>query len=419
MMNSSLSRANVLALVGLGLLSLPPAGTARAQGVVRAWGMGGAGVAASRGLEAVAYNPANLAFSRGTTVGLAAVAADVHNNTLSLDRYNEVTGHYLDSADKAQLMSDIPESGFKLDADLSASALGFQSGPFALSFSGLGAGQGNLDKDYFDLILNGNQLGETVDFSNTWGDGYAVGAVALSYGMTVLETGAASLAIGVTACYLQGLYEMHVAEAYGTLSTSLAAIDGEAYVATESARGGQGYGLDLGLALQTTGGWQLGLSLENVSGGIDWNRDVERQEMRVTAADINLLNGDLDAAVSDADTTFATAGYHTTLPRRARLGAARQFGALVLAADYVQGFADRGVTSKKPLVNAGMEWRLVSFLHPRLGLSSGGERGNSATAGVGLKLGPWRVDVAAMARGGMSAGGSKGLGVALGSQLQF
>ena len=70
----------------------------------------GAGGAASLGLEAVRYNPANLAFSRGTTIGLAGAAVSVQNNTLSLDRYNEITGTHLDTAAKDKLLSDIPES---------------------------------------------------------------------------------------------------------------------------------------------------------------------------------------------------------------------------------------------------------------------------------------------------------------------
>ncbi len=409
----------VAVATGLSLLLLVLAGPTRAQGVVRAWGMGGASTAASRGLEAVVYNPANLAFSDGMTVGLAAGAADIHNNAFSLDRYNEITGQYLDSADKAQLLSDIPEDGFKLDADVSASALGFQTGNFALSFSGLGSGQGNLDKDYFDLVLNGNQLGETIDFSNTWGEGSAVGSAALSYGMVVLNGAGSQVSVGLNARYLQGIYEMHVTDAYGTLSTSMTELSGEAYVATESSNGGQGYGLDLGIALQTIGGWHFGLAVDNVLGTINWNQNVERQEMRVTAADVNLLNGDLDAAVADADTTFKTDGYSTTLPRRARLGAAKQFGSFMVAADYVQGLENRGITSTHPLVNAGMEWQLTSYFQPRLGISTGGERGNSATVGVGIKAGPWRLDAAAISRNGMSVGGSKGIGVALGSMLQF
>jgi len=408
-----------LVAIALCLLVLILAGSARAQSVVRAWGMGGASTAACRGLEAVVYNPANLAFSHGTTVGLAAAAVDIRNNAFSIDRYNAITGQYLDSADKARLLNDIPEDGMRLNAEVNASALGFQSGGFALSFSGIGTGQGNLDKDYFDLVLNGNQLDQTIDFNNTWGEGSAVGSAAVSYGLIVARGAGSQLSVGANARYLKGIYEMHVDEAYGSLHTSISEVAGEAYVATESAQGGHGYGLDLGLALQTAGGWHLGLAVDNVAATINWDRDIERREMRVDAADINLMNSDLNAAVSDADTTFTGSGYTTTLPRRARLGAARQFGAFVLAADYIQGLETRGLTSTNPLVNAGMEWRLTSFLQPRLGFSAGGVRGGSAAVGLGVKMGPWRMDAAAVARGGLSTGQSEGIGVALGSVLEF
>ena len=193
------------------LLAALVATPARAQSPVRAWGMGGAGGAVARGLEAVTYNPANLAFSNGSSVGLAGAAVAVQNNALSLDRYNEITGAHLDEAAKAQLMSDIPEDGFSLDADVRASALGFQFGSFALTAGAIGTGYGNLDKDYFDVVLYGNPVGQTVDFSNTWGEGSAMGAATASFGTKLFSLGGASLGAGVNVRYLHGLDEMHVA----------------------------------------------------------------------------------------------------------------------------------------------------------------------------------------------------------------
>ena len=63
-----------LVVLTLGTIS---ATTVRAQGGVRAWGLGGALTAAARGLEAVQYNPANLALDRGTSLGLASAAVMV------------------------------------------------------------------------------------------------------------------------------------------------------------------------------------------------------------------------------------------------------------------------------------------------------------------------------------------------------
>ena len=58
----------------------------------------------------------------------------------------------------------------------------------------IGTGYGNLDKDYFDVVLYGNPVGQTVDFSNTWGEGSAMGAATVSFGTKLLTLGGASLA---------------------------------------------------------------------------------------------------------------------------------------------------------------------------------------------------------------------------------
>jgi hypothetical protein len=392
---------------------------ASAQGTVRAWGMGGAQTAGARGLEAVQYNPANLAISNGTSIGLAGVALDVHNNALSLNRYNEITGAYLDQSDKEQILSEIPSSGFRMDADVRASVLGLQTGSFALSFGAIGAGQGNLDKDYFDLVLFGNELGETVDFSNTHGEGYALGMATLSYGGVVRETDSSRLSFGLNAHYLQGIYEMHVDEASGFLSTEMSQISGEAMVATTSSDGGAGYAFDVGMALQAPGGWTLGLVMDNAFSNIDWNSGVERQEYHVTAADLSLTTDDMDSAITDSDTTYAAPGYSTTLPRQLRIGAANRFGSFNVAVDYVQGFENRGMTSTSPQFNLGTEWWLTGIIQPRFGISIGGNAGSGASAGLGLNLGFWRVDFAAVTRGGLTPNNTKGIGLALGTSLEF
>lgn len=414
-----IKKLGMVAVMALGLIVIFQPQHAQAQGAVRAWGMGGANTALSRGLASVEYNPANLAFSQGTSVGLVAAALDVENNAFSLDRYNEITGSHLDHAAKTAVLADIPTEGFRLDADARASVLGFQMGNMAVSFNAMGAGQGNLDKDYFDLVLFGNQLGKTVDFSNTWGDGYAVGSATFSYGQILMESELGSLSVGVNARYLQGIYEMHVEEAYGSLTTSMTEISGEAYVSTLSSDGGQGYGVDLGVGLQTPGGWTFGLVLDNAITKINWDGNVEANEFRVTATDINLLNEDLDASVADMDTTFLGSPYATELPRKLRLGAANQIGPMAVAVDYSQGFEDRGTSSTTPQFNAGVELWPASNFQPRLGATAGGASGSGMSAGLGLRLGPWCIDLAAVSRGGLNPNSTKGVGFAAGSTLIF
>ncbi|MEZ4388675.1 MAG: DUF5723 family protein [Candidatus Krumholzibacteriia bacterium] len=406
------------ALVGLACL-LALAATPAWAGDARAVAMGGAHTAAARGLDAAVWNPAALAFSPGTTLGLAGVSVDLHNNSFSLGRYNEVSGAELSEADKQRLLADIPDGGFRLDTVARVGALGLQVGRLALSTGAVAAGRGNLDRDFFDLVLFGNELGETVDFSDTWGDGHAVGKAALSWGQPVYEGVLGRMAVGVTASYLYGIYEMHVEEAYGSVTTAMTEISGTAYASAVTADQGSGYGLDLGYAWQTPGGWTFGLALDNVLGSVTWSGNVERHEFRVDAADINVFNDDLDNAVADSDTSYAAAAYTTSLPRRARLGAAWDRGTLLVAADWVQGFGDRAGSSTTPQLNLGAEWRPLGFLRPRGGAMLGGAGGVGLAGGLGLDLLWWQIDLAVVHRGGFSSDATRGLGFAVSSQFVF
>ncbi len=404
-----------LVALTLGTIS---ATTVRAQGGVRAWGLGGALTAAARGLEAVQYNPANLALDRGTSLGLASAAVMVGNNSLSLDRYNEINGSYLDTADKDLLMADIPAEGFRLDADVRVSAAGFRSGPFAFTLGARGQGRGNLDRDYFDLALYGNQVDQKVDFSNTWGGGYAVGMATISWGTALLRKPGSTLAVGCNLHYLQGLYEIHIAHAGGTLDTSLADIDGQAYVDALSAEGGTGYGLDLGLAWQR-GNWDLALAVDNVRAAVDWDKGLQEDSYSITATAVTLLDGELDTAVIDRHDTRVAAPYRTHLPRSYRLGIAHRTGSLLTSADLAY---EEGVTADQPSRSraaAGAEYRLVSWLTPRVGLRLDEFAGTGGSIGLGIGAGPWRIDAAAMTTGGLMPGSAKGFGAAVGTYVSF
>ena len=52
-------------------------------------------------------------------------------------------------------------------------------------------------------------------------------------------------------------------------------------------------------------------------------------------------------------------------------------------------------------------------------MCAGGATGAGVTAGLGLRAGFWRLDVAAVSRSGLRPGDAKGVGLAVGSSLQF
>ncbi|RKZ14921.1 hypothetical protein DRQ50_08245 [bacterium] len=393
--------------------------TAQAGGDARSLAMGGARVAAARGLDAATANPAFLAFSEGTTVGLAGGTVDIQNNSLTLGHYNEVSGATLTTADKQRLLAEIPDEGFGLDAQVDFGAIGLQRGNFAFTTNAVGAGDGRLDKDFFDLVLFGNVPGESVDFSSTAGEAFGVAKASLSWGIPVADLAGGRLAAGATASYLHGIYEVHVEEARGALTTTMTDVSGEAYVSAVTAEGGAGYGLDLALAWQGPGGWSLGVSLQNALGHLDWNGTVERTEYRVTAAALSVQMDSFDDAIADQDSTYTVGGYGTDLPRRMRVGGAWDTGSLTLAADYVQGLEDRAGTSTEPGLQVGVEWRPLGFLYPRVGAAVGGGREIALAGGLGVRAGFWRLDVAALSRGGLGESAAKGVGLGASTRFVF
>ncbi|MBU0742824.1 hypothetical protein KJ554_10800 [bacterium] len=395
-------------------------GQALGQGQVRAMGMSGAYTAASRGLDAVDWNPANLALDveDGLSLGIASVSLDLNNNAFSLARYNEISGAVLTEADKQELLDDIPAEGFILDANVRASALGVSTGPLALTFQGIAGGTGTLDKDFFDLILMGNEIGQSFSFEDTDGEAYAVGAATLSVATPLLTRRTYRLSAGVNARYLYGLYDFTVEEAGGGITADMEGVRGEATAAVLMSRGGSGYAVDAGLALQVPRGWTVGLAMSNVASRLTWDEDVERRVWSAKGDSVTATSGDMDAHITESDTTYAAAAYARTLPAVVRLGASNTLGSFLLGCDLSRGVAKRAGVSDKLALDIGVEWRLASWLQPRLGLGFGGEV-RRAAAGLGLNLGAVRWDLAVANRGQFFPNNTKGLAFASGLALDF
>lgn len=392
-----------------------------AQGHVRAMGMGGAYTAAARGLDAVDWNPANLVIRQdgALCVGLASVAVDVHNNSFSLNRYNDVTGAVLTEADKQILLDDIPDEGLILNANVRASALGFCAGPFALSVQGIGGGRGTLDKDFFDLILMGNDIGQSFNFDDTDGEAYALAAATLSWASPLITRRTHRLSFGVNVRYLHGLYDFRVEEASGGIRADMDGIEGSASAAYLTSRGGQGWSVDTGLALQAPRGWTFGMTLANAASRLDWDRDVERRIWSVAADSLVVTGGDLDDHLVQSDSTSSAGAYSTDLAPTLRIGASNRLGFILLAADMAKVLDNRQGLSSTVEYSVGMEFMIASWFRPRIGVSYGGASRQRSSAGLGLGLGPLRWDVAVANHGAIVPDDTKGLSFASGIGLAF
>jgi len=403
-----------LTLILLAAVALPVQG----QDALRSWGLTGSSTARAFGIEGVGCNPALLADTAtdGVFFGLASLGMDLGNNTLSLSRYNEISGAVLDARAKDQLLSEIPASGLQVDAGLDATLLGFRAGRFALSAQALGMGAGRLDRDVIELVLLGNEIDRAFNFEDTDGQAFALGAATLSYAQPLWSSERLDLAAGLNLRYLMGFLEFRALEASGGLETTLDGLSGSARAHFLSAQGGSGYSADLGLSLRFDSVWRAGLMWEGLLGSMTWDRGVEHHLWTADAEEILLGADDLDEAVVDSDSTWAGQAYSGTLPQTLRLGLLRDWKQLSFAMETELPIRRLQGSDSGAGFMLGGEWRARSWLRPRIGLGFGGAL-EGAVAGLGLHLGFFHADFYAGVKGGHLPGAAQGL--SLGSAISM
>ena len=258
----------------------------------RAMALGGAYTAMARGPEAVAWNPANLGLRNSPRFKWQLLGAGftfaTENNAFSVQTYNDnfTTGDFLDDADKADLLADVPGSGLKFNVDLEPMlALGIPlNGGVAFPLpwglrgavtTGLAFGlEGEAPKDMFELMLFGNEFERQYDIAgwdgSAWGLGSLNFAAARPWMPTLLAPYLDEFSVGATIEFLGGSYA-EVQRSDGGFLARREGTDTEAYAITRVG-GGTGFGLDFGVAgvtkdRKTT----ISMGMLNLLDTISWN----------------------------------------------------------------------------------------------------------------------------------------------------
>jgi hypothetical protein len=371
-------------------------GTGRLGAHGRSLGLASAFTSASRGVAAVPWNPANLALpdKPSFSLAIASLSLNAVNNSFTATQYNLYTGEFLTDADKHEILSSVPEEGLRISLDTRATALGFSIGGIALTAGGVVSADGHFPKDVLDLILFGNEVNRTYDFSSTEGEGWAYLSVGATVSTRAMRNFSDHAAVGATVRYLRGLGCWQVIQSEGSLTTTQEAVEMSGNIVTRTAKGGHGYAMDLGFAVQLEGGWSLGLSALDISSSITWSQNPRQQ--------VNYLLGDSITVrqIVEEDTVIVAEGYEReidpfsiSLPTRIQLGLSKRTGDLLLTFDYHQGLRDGPGASTTPRFAAGAEYLFFGFLPLRLGASAGGKETFTVAMGMGLSQGPIRLDL--------------------------
>ncbi len=369
---------------------------AAAQGIfynAREMAFSGAYGAAAYRVDAVNWNPANLGLTLTSGVGiqLPGMGMRVLNSSFSLADYNRYNGAILDQEDKAELLNRIPEQGLQIFANMGTPVFGISIARLAVSARVRGVSDITLSRDIFDLMLNGNELGRTYDFSTSSGGASVLADLSVSYGQAFYVPYLNDFAVGLTVHWLQGFAAVEVVESRGTLTTGFEGIAGDGYIQLRSANGGSGMSFDLGLSGILKNNLVISMALLNIAGQMRWDKEVQVLEYGIQSDSLTveaLINEDADSLISDIQREYTGDPFSSVLPLQLNVGIAYPVADWLLSAQYIQIMQKGTGTNKVPYFAVGAEWRRLKFLPLRFGMGFGGVHKFSASLGFALRLGP-------------------------------
>jgi hypothetical protein len=398
----------------------------RGENDPRAVGMGGAFTALARGIDAPDWNPANLGLSDNNRYSLNVLNLGMRfrNNSFSLEDYNRYNGKFLSESDKEDIINSIPSSGMSLDLGAEASALNFSIGNMAITYKGVGVTSFSLDRDPFRLMLLGNAVVHEVSVSDNRGEAYALGDFALSYGHCLWKWNDGEFSAGASAHYLKGFDFAGIADANGGVVTTDSGFVGSGQMAYRTSKGGEGYTIDLGLAIRFCDDWFFSTVYQNISSKIIWRRDNKQYQMwfnmRPATIESLLDESAADSLVTSGDTSYAFHAFSTRLRPAIRLGLAKEWSRVTWSFDWEQNLFDGpGDAGVNPRIACGLEYWRWRCLPLRIGAAFGGSQGSIYSIGSGLHFGDYNFDLSIANAGSPLPVHTKGARMAMGLSLLF
>jgi len=409
----------------------------------RGMGMARTSVVASRSLDAVGINPANLGYEEGKTVTIGFLPAfGVHlgSNFLDYDLYTSYftgidsdsgrVGKYLTPQDKQKILDAFPAGVGSVFTNVDLRLFGLaievpQIGTFAFTVTEHVNGLVRLPRDYADFLFNGNPPGTTRDFGESdvkaaWTRDYA-----LSYGMSLPRlTFTRTLEAGISLKLIHGYGYAGLERFNGRLTTAsngvltgtvayAAKSAGVDFIAEENSGeyspfptpAGVGFAVDLGAAATVKDFLSVGISLTDV-GSMTWSGNASEVSVDTTlvvddplaTSQNDAIDQSLRGKKKDIDE------FYSTLPTQLRIGVALQIdklpgnegfpGSLLVELDYNQGFQEVPGSTTSPRFSLGVEYLPLDWLPIRSGISVGGTDRFNAAFGFGLKFGGFVFDLA-------------------------
>ena len=410
-------------------------------------GLAGNYSAISRGINALVWNPANLALPRGNTMelNLISVNTQLYNNSFNLNSYThyftaEGNNGYWSEKDKKELLDLISEDGLRLDTDVRVNVLGLAFNNFGMAVQMIGQGYSalNADKTPFKMALFGESYDRDYVYEQTSqvkAAAYSAMKISLGYAypfkMNWLLPELKDIAVGFSwsryigfgaaqtqksDVYFQRISGDEESVKYAVL------VEGRAAYSESGSPVGVGQGFDFGIS----GGYGRRLdfswSFSNMGASINWTSGAQKfklyQADSLSIADMN-SNSESPTEIS-IDTSFTTGSFSTPLPAVMRMGAVyRMSPKWKISADYHQGLNRAFGNSLRMRFGVGSEYYALSWLPLRAGFALGGREGSQLGMGFGLHLPILQLDYSFAMKGALWPTYAKGVFSALSIKLVF
>lgn len=438
----------VMLLACAGLV-MPPASAAQLCG------LDGAFAPAASGPNAAAFNPALLGAApheashegapagaparmpAGWQVELFGLEAGVGNESLTLRQYAGLNGAFWDENDKDQVLASIEGDQLDVRGAAQARVAGVSWGRWAFGTRTRAEGRIAIPKQAVELMLQGNTVGETFSVEGAAGEAvafteYRIGAavrlrelvgedglLARWFGEAPEGVPGASLRdwrAGLTLKMIQAWHYAGILEAEGGITTTDEVLYGDGSLRSVTARGGRGWGADLGCAGPLGEAWSASLVVADLLSRVTFT---DRIEERLDTFDVSGLTiGDEGEAVVTSETvTVALSAWEVALPARFSLGFVHHGESALTSVRIDLAAEDRLGASRSPRVGAGYARHLRDWLVVRGTVSVGGLDRASLGGELGLGLGRLQWDAGIRSWGSLNPWDSRGLGLVAGLSL--
>jgi len=345
----------------------------------------------SNGIEAVYTNPALLnPQTKGVWLPLINGGIYVANNSISLKTYNDFFGSgSLDEEEKAKFLQEI-ESELVFHSESHHSLYGgkLQNYAYALSFHTYA--NASMQKEYLELMLNGNAE-EEYHFGKGANNGDVSSFIDFTVGMgdisvNIFKDKLPPIKFGYSGSLLVGVNAINTKSFKGHIISNLDGLDAESDVVLRSGVGGIGFKGLVGLVSNPTKNTQVGLSLDNVLGFIDWSLSNNELKYNVVIDSVYISDLEEDFYTYN-ETRHKSSGFTTIIPPELRIAGIYHGKNYSLSLDVVQGFADSFMTSATPRIAMGLEAFPMPLLPLHLGFATGNNQSPwHISYGTGLKL---------------------------------